>query len=82
MNAPGKGTPATGDAAKHLNGDVDLLGRPLSLSELKILRAYRDLLSLLSDDLPPSVEANVREAAAAMWNAVTDLLLVDERPDL
>jgi hypothetical protein len=81
MNAPGK-TPHEGKDAARPNGEVDVLGRAMTPVEAKILRAYRGLLALLAEDLPPSAEANVREAAAAMWNAVNDLLLVDERPDL
>jgi hypothetical protein len=63
-------------------GDRDLLGRALTGSEARLLAAYRALLALLAEDLPPSADANVREAAAALWNAVSDLCLVDERPDL
>jgi hypothetical protein len=82
MDAP-KPTPSEPPAGgPKLNGEVDLLGRSLTSAETKVLQVYRGLLALLAEDLPPAADANVREAAAAMWNAVTDLALVDERPDL
>ncbi len=77
-------SPSPGDAARGQGGKAaaDLLGRPLTPVETKLLAAYRQLIALLSEDLPPSADANVREAAAALWNAVNDLALIDERPDL
>ena len=60
----------------------DLLGRDLTETERRVLDLYRALLALLETDLPPNVDANVREAAAAMWQSVNDLALTDDRPDL
>jgi hypothetical protein len=61
---------------------TDLLGRPIPETERRLLDLYRGLLALLERDLAPCAEANVREAAAALWQAVNDLALSDERPDL
>jgi hypothetical protein len=60
----------------------DLLGRSLSPVEAQVLETYRGVLALLKEPLPPSVDANLREAAAALWQIVNDLALADERPDL
>jgi hypothetical protein len=60
----------------------DLLGRPSSAVEARLLEAYRGLLALLEEDLPPCADANVREAAAALWQVVNDLALTDDRPEL
>ncbi len=61
----------------------DLLGRTLTVVEIGLLEAYENLLSMLRrDDLSPCVAANVKEAVAALWNAVNDLALTDDRPDI
>jgi hypothetical protein len=60
----------------------DLLGRDLTATETRLLEAYRSLLALLELDLAPNVAANVREAAASLWQVVNGLALVDERPEL
>jgi hypothetical protein len=54
---------------------TDLLGRELTAEEAELLELYQRLKALLGEDLPPCVEANVRAAVAAMWNAVNDLAL-------
>ena len=60
----------------------DLLGRPLTESERRLLETYEQLKALLALDLPPTAAANVREAVAALWQAVHNLLLTDDRPDV
>ena len=60
----------------------DLLGRPLAPTEQRLLAAYEGLRALLQEDLPPSAAANVREAAAALWQVMNDLALVSDRPAL
>jgi hypothetical protein len=65
-----------------MSAEKDLLGRDMTAAETRLLAAYRGLLELLKEDLPPSAAANVREAAAAMWQVVNDLALVADRPDL
>jgi hypothetical protein len=60
----------------------DLLGRTLTPTERSLLAAHRALLRVLHEpDLPPCVAANVREAGAALWQAVNDLALRLERPE-
>ena len=58
----------------------DLLGREMSAEEQRLLDAYHRLEALLDDDLPPTAQAAVREAVAALWQAVNNLALTDERP--
>jgi hypothetical protein len=60
---------------------TDLLGRPLTEPEARLLAAY-DALSALAarTDLPPCAHAAVAEARASLWQAANDLLLVTERP--
>ncbi len=60
----------------------DLLGRPLTPTEQRLLAAYEGLKALLHEDLPPSAAANVKEAAAALWQVMNDLALVSDRPVL
>lgn len=60
----------------------DLLGNPLTGSEQKLLAAYEALKALLGEDLSPAARANVAEAIAALWQAVNDLALTDDRPVL
>ena len=60
----------------------DLLGKPLTAPEVKLLAAYEGLKALLREDLAPCAEASVKEAIACLWQAVNDLCLVDDRPDL
>jgi len=60
----------------------DLLGREMTPVERRILAAYRSLTALLAEpDLPPTVVANLKEAAATMWVLVNELGLRSERPD-
>ena len=59
----------------------DLLGRPMTPAEKKILSAYRAVSTLLFDpDLPPTAVANLKEAQAALWQVVNNLALRFERP--
>jgi len=60
----------------------DLLGRPMTATEQRLLSAYEGLKALLREDLPPSAAANVREAVAALWQVVNDLALASDRPDV
>jgi hypothetical protein len=58
----------------------DLLGRPLSESELELARVYRQLKALAArEDLPPCAERNVKKALACMWQVVNDLDLEFEQ---
>jgi hypothetical protein len=61
---------------------TDLLGRPLTADEARLLEAYEGLKALLAHDLPPAAQANVREAVACLWQVVNDLALVSDRPDV
>ena len=60
----------------------DLLGRPLSGVEQRVLAAYEGLKALLKEDLPPCAAANVKEAIASLWQVVNDLALASDRPDV
>lgn len=60
----------------------DLLGNDLTASETAILAAYRELEALLDHELAPAIEANVKDAVAALWQALNDLALTDDRPDI
>lgn len=52
----------------------DLLGRPLTDVEQRILAVHDGLKALLaSRELAPCVRANARFALAATWQMVTDL---------
>jgi hypothetical protein len=64
----------TSDAAPR----VDLLGTPISADDQELLDCYERLKALLARDLDPCVEANVRAAVAALWNAVVDRGLIYE----
>ena len=60
----------------------DLLGREMTATEAKILRAYRSLEALLLEpDLPPTAVAGIKEATASLWQVVDNLALRYERPD-
>ena len=73
---------ATDDPGSRDALDRDLLGRELTPEEARLLAVYRDLESLLELDLSPAAEANLKEAIAALWQAVNDLALIDDRPAL
>ncbi len=60
----------------------DLLGADLTQAETKLLEAYDVLKALLDEDLSPTADANVREAIASLWQAVNNLALTDDRPDV
>ncbi|MDJ0520469.1 MAG: hypothetical protein QNJ90_00185 [Planctomycetota bacterium] len=60
----------------------DLLGRPLTDTEQKLMAAYETLKALLDEDLGPSERANVAEALAALWQTVNNLALTDDRPEV
>jgi hypothetical protein len=59
---------------------MDLLGRPVTPSEERLLDLYREVKELLAQpDLSPAVAANLRQALACCWNIVNDLDLVFEQ---
>lgn len=61
-------------------GAVDLLNRPLSEQDARLLELYRSLKDLAADpELPPCVERNVKKALACMWQVVNDLNLEFEQ---
>ena len=60
----------------------DVLGNDLTAEEARLLEVYADLEGLLALDLAPCAQANVKEAVAALWQAVNDLALTDDRPRL
>lgn len=60
----------------------DLLGRPLTPPEQRLLALYEGLQALLREDLAPSTDANVKEALSALWQAANDLALPVDRPDV
>lgn len=56
--------------------ETDLLGTPLTPSELRLLSVYRELKSLADDSaLPPGASANVRVALSSVAVAITGLAL-------
>jgi hypothetical protein len=58
----------------------DLLGRPMSDSDAKLLEIYCELKTLAArSDLPPCAERNVKKALACMWQVVNDLNLEFEQ---
>jgi hypothetical protein len=60
----------------------DAIGRGMTPVETKILRAYRQVVGLLSEpDLAPTAVANVKEAAACLWILANELGLPAPRPD-
>jgi hypothetical protein len=63
-------------------GGKDVLGNPLTGAETRLLEAYDTLKALLGEDLPPSARAGVAEAVASLWQALNDLALTDDRPDI
>lgn len=63
-----------------MSARTDLLGRPISDTEARLLAAYQEVKAILSQpDLPPAVEANLRGALACLWNIVNDLDLEFEQ---
>ncbi len=60
----------------------DLLGTDLTQAESKLIEAYEMLTSLLNEDLSPTADANVKEAIASLWQALNNLALTDDRPDI
>lgn len=67
-------------AAPNASLGKDILGNDLTAEEARLLAAWEQLKALLDDDLPPSARAAVQEAVAALWQAVNDLALTNERP--
>ena len=60
--------------------NVDLLKRPMTESDARLLELYRSLKEVAADlDLPPCVERNVKKALACMWQVVNDLNLEFEQ---
>lgn len=62
--------------------DRDLLGCPLDPVERRLLDVYARLTELAAEDLAPCVAANVKEAVAVLWQALNDLALTSDRPDV
>ncbi len=63
-----------------LPAKTDVLGRPLTEAETRLLAVYGELKALLQQpDLAPAVEANLRQALAYTWNIVNDLDLEFEQ---
>lgn len=60
----------------------DLLGKPLTPAEQRLLAAYEGLKALLKEDLAPCADAAVKEAIACLWQAVHDLCLLEDRPEI
>jgi hypothetical protein len=59
---------------------TDLLGRPVSELEQRLLAVYGELKALKqAPDLPPMAEANLRHAVAHLWNVVNGLDLEFEQ---
>ena len=64
-----------------MTNQTDILGTPLTALEQQLLSTYETTAALLErDDLTPAVEANVKEAVAALWCVVNDLCLTDTPP--
>jgi hypothetical protein len=60
--------------------NVDLLKRPMTESDARLLELYRSLKEVAGErDLPPCVERNVKKALACMWQVVNDLNLEFEQ---
>jgi hypothetical protein len=60
--------------------NTDLLGNPLTDTELQLARLYADLKSMAArEDLPPCAERNVKKALACMWQVMNDLNLEFEQ---
>ena len=58
----------------------DLLGKPLSDTEVEIARIYGELKAMAArDDLPPCAERNVKKALACLWQVMNDLDLEFEQ---
>jgi hypothetical protein len=59
---------------------LDLLGRPLTVTEAKLLEVYRTLKTIAArTDLPPCAERNVKQALACMWQVANNLDLEFEQ---
>jgi hypothetical protein len=59
---------------------LDLLGRPLTDTEGKLLEVYRTLKTIAArTDLPPCAERNVKQALACMWQVANNLDLEFEQ---
>ena len=60
--------------------DRDLLGSPLTDTEVQLARIYDDLKTMAArEDLPPCAERNVKKALACMWQVINDLDLEFEQ---
>ncbi|HLN60862.1 MAG TPA: hypothetical protein VK464_04860 [Symbiobacteriaceae bacterium] len=58
----------------------DLLGRPITPVEARLLAVYQELKALRQEpDLAPMAEANLRHALACIWNVVNGLDLEFEQ---
>ena len=59
---------------------LDLLGRPMTDTELLLLDVYRRLKGLAArEDLAPCASQNVRKALACLWQVTNDLDLQFEQ---
>ena len=53
---------------------LDLLGRPLTQTEMQLFEIYTTLKNVAAQpDLPPCVERNVKHALASMWQVANGL---------
>ena len=58
----------------------DLLGRPVTESEIQIHQAYELLKDLVArEDLPPCAQRNISKALACLWQVTNDLDLQYEQ---
>ena len=58
----------------------DLLGTPLTSTEMRLLEIYKALKAEAArTDLPPCAERNVKQALACMWQVANDLNLEFEQ---
>jgi hypothetical protein len=59
---------------------LDLLGRPMTETEQRLLDSYERLKDLAArDDLAPCARQNVRKALACLWQVTNDLDLQFEQ---
>ena len=59
---------------------VDLLGRPLTPTEMQLFEIYTTLKAVAAQpDLPPCAERNVKQALACLWQVANDLDLEFEQ---
>jgi hypothetical protein len=60
----------------------DTLGRDMTPVEHRLVEAYEEVVALLgTPGLAPTTEANLKEAAAALFVAMNELGVASGRPD-